>query len=472
MAQIKFITATAAQYAALKTKDDGTLYFLTDTGEIYKGSTHFSHPAKIVTAFPDTGEKGVLYVNSTTYAAKLWDGTSWINAVFPISADLSHGGSDSYIPTAKAARNYADKLSEHLAFAVFPCNVDIPAGAVSEMEETLQDLLVSVYGEWVLEQSFAVAVPAQMTHLFNIATVCKDLTKSDVIVDWGDGSRSVIASGEYHKAMEPGAYGQRNVVMKHTYQTPGRYVVKIFGQDYYALRQAVSETESGSPDLVREKCNLVCDCFSRDLPVPSFLKNGSSMFCYAHRLLQIEAAYCYPLRNITNGGNMFYGCRNLISVRNLTLRDSEGSYMSNMFSCCSNMVECSVAFPSMMESEYGMYETFAECTKLQKDIADFFPNRFVSRKITPKNVFAYCKALTGTVPAEYLWEDRNIEWVLNIDNDAKGSNRNGMFYGCSDAIRAQVPLSWGGTAADIQPAKHLAEAIDELETSLTWTALE
>jgi hypothetical protein len=48
--------------------------------------------------------------------------------------------------------------------------------------------------------------------------------------------------------------------------------------------------------------------------------------------------------------------------------------------------------------------------------------------------------MTGTVPASMLWENTNITWT----------NTSTAFTGCSDAIRAQVPTSWGGTNTEIE----------------------
>ena len=77
MAKVLFYTATANQFNTLTTKDENALYFITDTGELYKGSVRYSFPVKEVSAFPATGESGVIYV-STTGEAKIWAGTSYI----------------------------------------------------------------------------------------------------------------------------------------------------------------------------------------------------------------------------------------------------------------------------------------------------------------------------------------------------------------------------------------------------------
>ena len=77
MAKVLFYTATSSQFKALSLKEENALYFITDTGEIYKGATRFSFPVKQVSEFPATGESGVIYI-SVTGEAKIWAGTSYI----------------------------------------------------------------------------------------------------------------------------------------------------------------------------------------------------------------------------------------------------------------------------------------------------------------------------------------------------------------------------------------------------------
>ncbi len=77
MAKVLFYTATAAQFVALQSKDENALYFLTDTGEFYKGTTRFSFPVQQVAEFPANGETGVLYVKSDG-EAKIWTGSSYV----------------------------------------------------------------------------------------------------------------------------------------------------------------------------------------------------------------------------------------------------------------------------------------------------------------------------------------------------------------------------------------------------------
>lgn len=78
MAKVLFYSATASQFAALAPKNENALYFITDTGELYKGETRFTFPVKQVTAFPATGEAGIVYVN-TSGEAKIWAGSAYIS---------------------------------------------------------------------------------------------------------------------------------------------------------------------------------------------------------------------------------------------------------------------------------------------------------------------------------------------------------------------------------------------------------
>lgn len=86
--KVLFFTATAAQYAALESKNENAIYFIYDTGEIYKGSTPFSFPCKIVDTFPVTGTQGVIYINADGIA-KIWNGTAYV--------DFAGNGADKFL---------------------------------------------------------------------------------------------------------------------------------------------------------------------------------------------------------------------------------------------------------------------------------------------------------------------------------------------------------------------------------------
>lgn len=89
----------------------------------------------------------------------------------------------------------------------------------------------------------------------------------------------------------------------------------------------------------------------------------------------------------------------------------------------------------------GYRYMFSGCQKLRVNIANIIPGTgFLSRRIKAIDIFKNCSNLTGTVPADLLWDDANIIW----------SDTANAFAGCSESIRAQVPVTWGGTNTEIQ----------------------
>ena len=84
MAQVKFIYTDAAKYGALAAKDAGTLYFLSDTKQIFKGAERFSGlVCQEVTADPAVKDAVVntLYINTTDGSVKIFNGTALTTVV-------------------------------------------------------------------------------------------------------------------------------------------------------------------------------------------------------------------------------------------------------------------------------------------------------------------------------------------------------------------------------------------------------
>lgn len=91
---VKWAITTAKAYAALKTKDNNTLYFLQDTGEIYRGTVSFSDSVKFVADFPATGALGKVYIHNTTLEGKVYTGTDggWKTIIHPIANTIEAQG--------------------------------------------------------------------------------------------------------------------------------------------------------------------------------------------------------------------------------------------------------------------------------------------------------------------------------------------------------------------------------------------
>lgn len=114
MALVKFVTASAADYAALSAKDEGTLYFITDSRTIYKGSTPYSGGIfKAVTEFPSNAEDSTakpevntIYVNTTNGEARFFNGTDYVVIVKPSPGKIADTPDNNTLATQKAVADY------------------------------------------------------------------------------------------------------------------------------------------------------------------------------------------------------------------------------------------------------------------------------------------------------------------------------------------------------------------------------
>lgn len=93
---------TKAKYSALATKDADTLYFCTDTGELFKGSVDFSQAVRFVSEVPTAKAQGVLYV-LTSGEIKCFDGTDVKTVAYPYvtTGKLSSSSTAAQVPVAK-----------------------------------------------------------------------------------------------------------------------------------------------------------------------------------------------------------------------------------------------------------------------------------------------------------------------------------------------------------------------------------
>ena len=78
-----FYALTQEAYDGIASKDTNTLYFITDSGSIYKGSTDVTTSILPVSTIPTSASDAVLnklYINTTTFEAKITtNGTSWVD---------------------------------------------------------------------------------------------------------------------------------------------------------------------------------------------------------------------------------------------------------------------------------------------------------------------------------------------------------------------------------------------------------
>ena len=115
MAQVKFSYGTKARYDDLSPKDMDTLYFTTDTLQLFKGTAEYTKTCKMVSALPTTGQiQGIIYFRMTDYSMHIWNGVEFVqlnkSTVTQIPADAA---TNNDIPTTKAVADYVNaKVAE------------------------------------------------------------------------------------------------------------------------------------------------------------------------------------------------------------------------------------------------------------------------------------------------------------------------------------------------------------------------
>lgn len=110
MAQVKFAYGTKARYDALAPKDMDTLYFTTDTLQMFKGTTEYTKSTKMVSSLPAAGQiQGVIYFRMTDYTMHIWNGTEFIQMNKQTVTQIpANGASDDNLPTTKAVADYVN----------------------------------------------------------------------------------------------------------------------------------------------------------------------------------------------------------------------------------------------------------------------------------------------------------------------------------------------------------------------------
>lgn len=296
------------------------------------------------------------------------------------------------------------KSDDYTAFEVLANNEIIPAGTI----------------DGFTNESYNYEVPIGMTHWLLLRSETKPID-SDVVIDWGDG--------EFTKATDLTTDDCNGSTYRfaHTYGSPGKYIVKIYGKDYYGFNNKFKTTDD------QKEFNLTCRILDRDLPIASHLVNLASMAYNSCRLLKVNVP-AYKLIATYNWANLFAHCINLKYAYGMIAPENLYAYKS-MCVGCKSLIATDFVFPRYA-GESSFYLVFADCESLEMNIEDLFPSQgFVGHYYNVSAVFRNCKKLKGTVPSSILWEDTNINWW----NPGNG------FKGCSDEIRAQVPTTWGGS---------------------------
>lgn len=114
MANVNFSYGSKANYDKLTPKDSNTLYFITDTRQIFKGTDEYTKSCKMVSALPASGQiQGVIYFRMTDYTMHVWNGTEFVQLNKTIATQIpASNATDNDVPTTKAVADYVNAKIE------------------------------------------------------------------------------------------------------------------------------------------------------------------------------------------------------------------------------------------------------------------------------------------------------------------------------------------------------------------------
>lgn len=150
---VQFKKGSAAGYNSL-TIDANTLYFITDTHQIYLGDTLMSGGVyEAVAALPETGTVNKLYVNTTDGSVSYWNGVAYQTVVKPQPAAIGDGSVDA-LATTKAVVDYVALHSTEDDVADIKTRLITAEGEI----DTLQSQVATLNGDSTTTGSVAKAV--------------------------------------------------------------------------------------------------------------------------------------------------------------------------------------------------------------------------------------------------------------------------------------------------------------------------
>ena len=287
-----------------------------------------------------------------------------------------------------------------------------------------------------------------------LRTFAENAGDCDAIVDWGDGSISVIANGDYNQNSGFIYNQNRSFTVQHTYNSTGKYIVKVYGRTVYNIQHR-SDISNGSE--TSENYNLMCRCYDKDLPVASWMDNMSSFCRCAKRLLHINVSIAVSPSYYTNIGNICQDCVNLLEARGFS-RVFQKANCEGAFKNCINMTYCDAVVPFCSLYQTACNEMFYNCSKMAIQIYNLIPRFWIGAMgLYFQRVFYNCSSILGTnAPDSRLWNNSLIKWEKTTD----------AFTGCNETLRKNIPSSLGGTASDSLIEKSDKEKIAELTSKL------
>lgn len=280
-----------------------------------------------------------------------------------------------------------------------------------------------------------------MTHKQVIRTTGK-VEEQDISIDWGDGTVDVLSDGAYELYVAPAdddLYADSQFTVSHTYAASGKYTVTISGTTYWGLRTPKTASSDGYD--IGHEYNLICNAFSKELPIASCVYNLSDFLRGAKRLLNIKTEP-YMIHQLSNAWSMFRDCSNLISATGFP--SSHIVPCGSIFQDCTALTTTDFVLPYYVRTkgEVGAGKAFYNCNNLVADVSSLLPAVGFSSRITNlAYAFYNCSKLTGEAPSRVLWRNSATRFVSAAGED----NGHTIFEGCSSDLLSAVPTVWGGT---------------------------
>lgn len=139
MSQVQFLYGPKQTYDALSVKNDNTLYFLTDTYEIYKGDNLYTRSYEIADSAADvvTAKENYLYVFKKTGQLAIYNGTFYEYLTPPISSNDILTGSENDIPTVGVVKKIIETLQN-----VIDTNTKNIANNATAIDENAQAIAI------------------------------------------------------------------------------------------------------------------------------------------------------------------------------------------------------------------------------------------------------------------------------------------------------------------------------------------
>lgn len=174
MAQVKFVYTDAAKYGA-SAKDAGTLYFLSDTKQIFKGAERFSGlVCQEVTADPalESAEVNTLYINTTDGSVKIYNGHNLRTVVDGYVTAIAGDGSATDRVSSKAVVDYVNTKIQ-----------DLDVGQLNAQVTANKNDIATLKGDASTAGSVAKAVADAKTEL--TAEINKKAAKATTLEGYG-----------------------------------------------------------------------------------------------------------------------------------------------------------------------------------------------------------------------------------------------------------------------------------------------